>query len=610
VLPTDKKPLIWFAIAEVLIGLVIAISVPLYPRLPFTFWQWKWLLRPNVESIGLFHLFQYGVIFSVMAVPTFLFGLTFPVAIKAASEERRDGSIASRAAIVYGWNTVGTLVGTLLAGVLLIPCLGLMRTLQIGAAINILIGLLILPIAPKTRKLLSLPAGLAVLALCLTPLWEQGTMTVGLYRHKEAPPASYEVFRQILGERKTAFYREDFGSTVAVVNSKADDGADQLTLIVDGKPDASSVSDMPTQVLLAQLPLLFKPDAKDVFVLGLGSGVTAGNVLAHPVQNVDCVELSPAVIDASRVFRTANHNPFADPRFHLYQDDGKSFLASVNRQYDVIISEPTNPWIAGVGGLFTRETFLAQKRKLRPGGIVAQWFHSYELDDRLVATILRTFREVFPHTLIFQGCVGDYIILGSDEAIQPDYRAIMRRIQVPGVAATLGAIGVSTIPSLLATQTQTDDGVQSLVDGGGINTDDFPQLEYLAPFAFYLGVPAKKIVSEDCRLKPDAGTLLNEYRKQFPLSRKDEWSIVNLLSDIRIRNVSLLTRVLLSFVERYPDDETAALAAIQDLRAMDRNQEALILAKKWTAKGNRMAQRYATDAGAALRDEEANGLIW
>ncbi|MDX1932346.1 MAG: hypothetical protein SFU56_07060 [Capsulimonadales bacterium] len=607
--PTHRRPLVWFAVAEVLIGVVIALSVPLYPHLPHTFWQWKWLLRPNAESIGLYHLFQYGVIFSAMSLPTFLFGLTFPTAIKAASEENDGGSVAERAAMVYGWNTVGTLAGTLAAGCLLIPMLGLMRTLQIGAVINLGIGLFLLPIGPAIRRGLLFLAVPAAIILVATPVWDPALLTVGLFRHRDQRPIPWEEHRKLLADRKSVFYREDFGSTVAVVRAKEDTGKDQLTLVVDGKADASSVSDMPTQVLLAQLPLLFKPDARDVFVLGLGSGVTAGNVLTHPVDRVDCVELSPAVIDAARTFREANHDPFADRRFHLYEDDGKTFLASVNRQYDVIISEPTNPWIAGVGGLFTRETFEAQRDKLRPGGIVAQWFHSYELDDRLVATILRTFREVFPETLIFQGCSGDFIILGSLEPIRPDYAAMGERMRTPAVAATLTPIRISSIPALLAMQSHSTEAAQALTEGGGINSDDFPQLEYLAPHAFYVGEPVRRLAEMDGRFRKDGNLLLSEYRRQFPLTQNDEWSIVTLMDDVRIRKNELFPRVLLSYAERYPDDPRAALPTVQVLRAIGREAEALAQAERWAARGNAEAKTLAETIRNAIKEKRQNALI-
>jgi len=225
--------------------------------------------------------------------------------------------------------------------------------------------------------------------MAITPRWEPVLLTQTMTGRTPNRPHAFEDMAAMLRARKMRFYREDFGTTVAVVENTDSYYGTQRLLVVDGKTDASTEADMISQVLLAQLPLLFKPDAKDVFVLGLGSGTTAANVLSHPVENIDCVEISPAVRDAVHFFSENNARLFTDNRFHLYLDDGKTFLASTPRQYDVIISEPTNPWIRGVGSLFTREAFENQKRKLKPGGIVAQWFHTYSLNDPLMATILK-----------------------------------------------------------------------------------------------------------------------------------------------------------------------------------------------------------------------------
>jgi spermidine synthase len=163
--------------------------------------------------------------------------------------------------------------------------------------------------------------------------------------------------------------------TVAV--SKGKDS--QIILKLNGKPDASSQGDLPTQILLGQIPLLLKPDTRSVLVIGLGSGITAGSVLRHPVERVDLVEISPEVVEGSRFFSPHNHDALKDPRLKLHIEDGKTFLKVTPQRYSVIISEPSNPWIAGIGNLFSVEFYQDVRKRLEPSGLVVQWFHTYEM---------------------------------------------------------------------------------------------------------------------------------------------------------------------------------------------------------------------------------------
>src|SRR5262249_34001133 len=158
--------------------------------------------------------------------------------------------------------------------------------------------------------------------------------------------------------------------------SKLVGGESNISLTVNGKVDASSTYDMPTQTLLGQLPMMFHPQAQDVLVIGLGSGVTAGTVLTHPVRQVDAVELSPAVADAVRLFKPFNHDVLNHPQFHLFIEDAKTYLRIVPKMYDVVINEPSNPWVAGVGNLFSVEFFEDVTRRLKPGGLLVQWFQN------------------------------------------------------------------------------------------------------------------------------------------------------------------------------------------------------------------------------------------
>lgn len=585
-----------FAAAELVIGLAIALALPLYPRLPYWLWKVKWLLRASEDTVGLYFLLQYGLIFAVMAVPTFLFGLTFPAAIRAAAlgpagRESEGGkrSVADHAAAVYGWNTIGTLVGVALAGCVLIPWLGLRGSLMVGACLNLAIGLLI---AVRSGALRRAPvpcwsvAGVAVLVLVVAPAWHPLSLTYGAFRTQGRPPATWRGFIERIESRQQVFYREDFGTTVAVLRNKSGEGqVEQLSLVVDGKTDASSVGDLATQSLLAHVPMFIRPQAKDVFVVGLGSGVTVGSVLAHPVERVDCVEISRAVVEAAGQFREVNRDALKDPRVNLVVDDGRTVLGATRKQYDLIISEPTNPWISGVGNLFSAEFFRLAASRLKSDGIVAQWFHGYELDDRLVATILRTFRGVFPHAVIFQGNQTDYIMIGSREPLAPDFLRMQERYAQAAVARDLSRIGIRGVPGLLALQLQTEAGVEELAREGGINSDDLPLLEYLAPRTLYVSAFAQRIVDTDARMREGSGTWLSRYLSRPGAGAGDYAALMTALADARIGNPGLYEKTLRYYLTRWPRDA-------------DRNLElAVILANRRDFEGALTYARAAATVG-------------
>lgn len=624
-LPTRRAPLAWLALTEILIGIAVAASLPLYPRLPYWSWWLKWLLRPSEESIWLFHGVQYGLTFVVMAVPTFLFGLTFPTAIRAFSAEGRSASAGASA--VYGWNTLGTLGGVLLAGCVLIPALGLRHTLQIGAGANLTIGALLffarVPTDYFGGRVRPAMAGITLLGALLVlfnPQWPPAPLGFASHGANFRPPANWEQYAGMRGSRQMVFYREDFGSTVAVIGfQEPHTGKPATSLIVDGKADASSYGDLPTQTLIGSLPLVLKPEARDVFLLGLGSGMTAGSVLAHPVDRVDCAEISRTVPLAAAHFGDVNRQALRDPRLHLTLDDGRTFLAArtaQGRKYDVIISEPTNPWIAGVGNLFSDEAFQATARGLKPGGIVAQWFHSYALNDPLIATILKTFRRTFPYVMIFQGVATDYILIGSREPFQPNFRAMAERLKRPAVRDDLARSNITGLVSLLHKQVFAPSGEIGLEEGGRINTDDRPILEFAAPHALYLGQSGVKVVQDDQRYTPGSGLLIEQYLGGREPTQAEFRELLRLESDRRSVNPFLERRLLRHYLRRWPDDAGMLLRSARRLKADGRNPEAHAQALRSAQLGNREAQPFADrlrvemawDDRAAVVPSSANPL--
>ena len=179
-------------------------------------------------------------------------------------------------------------------------------------------------------------------------------------------------------------------------------GRANYTLLNSGKTDASSHGDRLTQALSAHIPLLFHPDPEKVMVLGLASGMTAGEALLYPVKQLDVLEINDQAVKAAEFFNPWNNNCLTNPRTRIIVQDGRNHLELTNEKYDVIISEPSNPWMAGLANLFTLDYFKTVKGRLNENGIFVQWIHSYDMDWATFAMVGRTFAEVFPDGLLMK----------------------------------------------------------------------------------------------------------------------------------------------------------------------------------------------------------------
>jgi spermidine synthase len=260
------------------------------------------------------------------------------------------------------------------------------------------------------------------------------------------------------------------------------------SLVIDGKVDASNMGDMLTQRLLGLLPVLLHPDPQDICIIGLGSGVTGDSALATgSVRSADVVEVSPEVVKASAFFGTENHGLLQRPGVRLIVGDGRSHLRLTNRRYDVIVSEPSNPWMAGIAALFTREFFEEARARLKPDGLICQWAHAYEMAGDDLKSIVRTFASVFPESTMWLVGDGDLLLIGSNGA-RIDPGGLEQRWRRGRVPALLKEVGIDdrgapfTLLSLLA------GGPAEMKRYGGaaaIQRDDRMALEYSAPRAIY-----------------------------------------------------------------------------------------------------------------------------
>ena len=227
------------------------------------------------------------------------------------------------------------------------------------------------------------------------------------------------------------------------------------------------------------------PDPRRVCVIGLGSGVTLGAALTHPIEQVDVIEISPEVVEASAFFVTENRDALRDPRTRLILGDGRSHLLLSQSRYDVIISEPSNPWMAGVASLFTREFFLAARARLAPGGLLMQWAHTYSISDADLRSIVATFVSVFPDATAWLVGESDLLLVGATAPVAALETGLASSWSRPGVAADLAGVTIHDPFSVLSLYLAGGPELQQYAAGAVIQSDDLLRLEYSGPRALY-----------------------------------------------------------------------------------------------------------------------------
>jgi spermidine synthase len=275
-------------------------------------------------------------------------------------------------------------------------------------------------------------------------------------------------------------YREGSTATVAVRRLTG-----TTSLAIDGKVDASNAGDMLTQRLLAHMPLLLHPNPKRAAILGLGSGVTLGSALTHPLDEATVLEISPEVVDASRYFEAENHAALSDPRTRLIVGDGRTHLMLGRQSYDVIVSEPSNPWMAGIASLFTREFFEGARARLAPGGVLCQWAHTYDISNADLRSIVATFLSVFPDGTMWLVGDADVLLLGSTGPLDARIGGIAAAMQRPGVSTDLANVGVTRPFALTSLFVAQGDALTAWANGAPLQTDDRSQLEFTGPRSIF-----------------------------------------------------------------------------------------------------------------------------
>ncbi len=439
----------------------------------------------------------------VVMPPTLFLGALFPVSV--ALRRRRVADAGEATGQVYAANTIGSIAGAILTAFLFIPAFGTLKTILGAAAVNLAMGAAALlfgrsSLAWRRAGAAAAVAGGLVFALVWMPDWNASRMSFGFIRLLRAHWYGGEsLTHRIIDKVGTTpdfetllFYREGRSATITVVEAQK-----QRALLINGKTDATTGegADMRTQILVGQLPLLGTARRDDVCIVGYGSGVTAHAVLTHPVKSALTVELEGAVFEAARFFDADAKRPLDDPRSRALVEDAQTLLRSDRATYDVIISEPSNLWIAGSGDLFTKEFYDVAASRLRAGGIFCQWVQCYQISPEAVQTVFRTLSGRFPYgQLFYVDDSSDLIVLASpDREVTLDAAAWEAAMARPEVAADLARIGVRSFADLLRYYRGRLDRVAAAAGPGPVNTNDNGWLEHRAPFDLIASEGSEKL---------------------------------------------------------------------------------------------------------------------
>jgi len=243
--------------------------------------------------------------------------------------------------------------------------------------------------------------------------------------------------------------------------------------------------DMRTQLLSGYLPMFFSKNPESVLVVGQGSGVTLGAVEQFPAKDIDLVEISSTVVEGSRFFDPFNHRALDDPRVRVILEDGRNHITLTEKKYDVIISEPSNPWISGIGALFTRDFYELADTRLKPGGIMCIWMHT-NMSPESFKSISRAFLSVFPNVTMWESIVGDdYLLIGSHQPYSLPYEQVKRLLEDPVRGRELKRLGISSVRDLMGLLVMNQDELKKFSEGAPIHTDDNSLLEFGAPEYIY-----------------------------------------------------------------------------------------------------------------------------
>jgi len=485
-----------FALTQTLTALAALTFLVFFQQLPRVVPP---LLRATHETFGGLILAQFLTSALAMLPAAIVFGFNFPaVTLLIAGRPETTGGHAAAVGRAYAANTLGAILGATTTGFWLMPKLGSFRVVALAAGVNLLLAAILelrTTDTARQRRLLAVGANAALIAVVAMAAWSsrfynQTLTTFGTVLY-------WNLYEGHLTLAETAattdilFAADGLNASISVARAE-----DYLALRTNGKVDAST-RDATTQLLIGHLGAIFHPAPRRVLVIGFGSGMTVSALARYPeVERIDCVEIEPAVIRAAAYLEPLNRGVRRDPRLRVILDDARNFLLTTREQYDLIVSEPSNPWIAGVATLFTEEYYRAARARLSPGGFFVQWVQAYSLHPEDLRMVLGTFVPQFPQVTLWHGDEPDLLLLARSEAAPLRLDRLRELWTNAALRADYQTLGLRQPEGLLAFYLLDDADLRRLAADTLRNTDDHTRLEYHAPRALL----AKRLEDKNRRM--------------------------------------------------------------------------------------------------------------
>jgi spermidine synthase/tetratricopeptide (TPR) repeat protein len=517
------KESVQLGVVFVLLGISSALVSKLIPNLP------RIALLLNVKFLGgaagIRADTTFALSFLVMLLPCILMGVAFPLAGEARA--RLDLRFGESVGDLVGLNTLGAILGALLAGFVLIPQVGLQRTMLLASAAYLGYGLLVLCSVwgserPRRRgvawagAVASLP--LAVVLAFSLPRWDVRSLTAlpnndqSLFMNAEGQLD----FRLGLERTDLLYAREGRGSTASVIRNGG-----IRSLLINGKVVATdSTDDMQHEYLLGHLPSLLHPNPRSAAVIGLGAGLTLGGIASgESLERIVVVEIEPAVRDAAELFSDMHDDALSDPRVELVWQDGRNYLQTTKQRFDVITADPIHPWAQGAAYLYTTEYYQMIARRLSPGGIACQWLPLYELGEGDLKSVVASFIENFEYATLWQA-TGDLLLIGSNAPIGVDLDRLEARLRQPRVSRQLARVGLDEPLSFLAEFTMGRAAMERFSQGAILNTDDNLYLEFSSPLS--IGIDPRRHLPLMDSYRANAAAVVKEIGPRFATRQEME----------------------------------------------------------------------------------------
>jgi len=482
-----KTPLRFAGYVQILMGFFALLTLPVYHS---TFDLMGFFIKSLSKTDGgyvLFNILSHSIALMIMLPATFMAGMTLPL-FTYALIKRGYGEISIGR--VYAVNTIGAIFGIFMAVHFIMPHIGTKGLLSLGGSLDIILGLCLLGFSLPVLKQWELPVSIGISVLLIAAI----TLGVDLDPRKMASGVYRFGISSISEDTEVLFFKDGKTATISLER----DRQSKIVIRTNGKTDAAltpldtppSIDEI-TMKMAAVLPLSMHPQARFVANIGMGSGLTTHTLLgADRLHRVDTVEIEQAMVEAARGFGPIVERAYSDPRSHIYIEDAKTFFSNHHSLYDIIISEPSNPWVSGVANLFSEEFYKHIKKHLQDQGLLVQWLQLYETNLDIMSSVFKALSSNFANYAVFNTDDTNILIIATDQGNLTHLDPWI--FEQVGLKQEMARVGIQQTYDLETRRIGDKRVLQPLFNSFAApsNSDYFPYVSYHAPKSRYLSQSA------------------------------------------------------------------------------------------------------------------------